>query len=103
MVRRHPGDNGDPPSVTTRRIRNDRRLRWAAPVAVVVLDYLANRRERSLVAAMLIDEAAHLLTTLLMLSHTEIWPAAYVSRRSALAASVLIDIDHIPDRIFGSQ
>jgi hypothetical protein len=74
---------------------------WTTPVAAgVVLG--ANRAIASnppLVGRAILDELAHLATTVLALQATQQRDRRFLA--TALGASVLVDLDHVPDRILG--
>ena len=74
---------------------------WASPLAFVIV-LGANRtitpRTPFLLRAV-VDEAAHLATTTLLLRAVGSEEPQFVA--SALASSVLIDTDHLPDALFG--
>ena len=70
-----------------------------APLVVGLAD-LALRRPRPLPVAAALDEAAHVATTVAILS---VYPRTMdaASALTALAASVAIDADHVPGDLFG--
>lgn len=70
----------------------------AAAALLAIADFGSERAGGSLVPGGPLDESAHLLTTLLV-----IWAVLGRTPRrfktAALASSVLIDLDHVPDRL----
>jgi len=75
--------------------------RWVAPVASgVVLG--ANRAMSSstpLIKRAILDESAHVATTALALEASRPHDRRFLA--SAFLAAVMIDVDHVPDAIFG--
>jgi inner membrane protein len=81
-----------------RLLADDAAVRWAAPVALGViggLDLIAGSKDWHLAVIGVLDEPAHLVTAGLVLA---LLPRGFASRVGAwaLAASVAIDLDHLP-------
>jgi inner membrane protein len=79
-------------------LSSDKITRWGAPAAlgaIGVLDRVAASRDWHLSVIGMLDEPAHLLTAGLVLA---LLPRSFATRVGvwALAASVAIDLDHIP-------
>src|SRR5439155_25830415 len=71
------------------------RLVLLAPAAVVAVDALLTRASPTRMTTALLDEAAHLVTTLLFLGAVGAPPSTPVLG-GAVAGAVLLDLDHLP-------
>jgi hypothetical protein len=74
-----------------------RRIALLTPPAIAVADAILRRRTWPRPVAGLLDEAAHLGTGMLLLSALPRQPAHF--SRGLVAASVLLDVDHVPDTL----
>jgi len=75
--------------------RRPGRLVLLAPAAVVAVDALLTRASPTRMTTALLDEAAHLVTTLLFLGAVGAPPSTPVLG-GAVAGAVLLDLDHLP-------
>src|SRR4051812_23150888 len=93
-------DHGSGPRKYMKTGQDLRRLTVPALLAVAATDTVARMRIWPRPVAAVLDETAHLGTGILVLSAFQRPPPGF--RAGLLAASVLLDVDHVPD-VLGSR
>jgi inner membrane protein len=78
--------------------RRPSRLVLLAPAAVCAVDAVLAHRAPPRLAAAVLDEAAHLVTTLLFLGAVGM-PPSTPALGGAVAGAVLLDLDHLPKEL----